>query len=203
MKGFIGVTAKEKEDILKQHIKPYDGYTVGNVNTNMYPLTVYDAARDKEGITVNNNGNPGVYRNHRINEEESVSAGFEVRNYAVELDTDTPVSNTDLSGETEVTKSVNEIAAKNLHYDEIDNAYEFDSEGPGDPNLGYNVYNDTLPSYDFDSKGPVDVYEDEQFEDFYFDDLIDDDENLQRKRDQIEESVKKTLDTFKKFKKYN
>jgi len=163
MKGFIGITAKEKEDILKQHVKPYDGYAVGNVNTNMYPLTVYDAARDKEGITVSNNGDPGVYRNHRINE----------------------------------------IAAKNLHYDAIEEPYDFDSKGPGDPNLGYNVYNDTLPSYDFDSKGPSDVYEDEQFEDFYFDDLIDDDEILQNKRDQIEESVKKTLDTFKKFKKYN
>lgn len=163
MKGFIGLSSKEKEDILKQHSKTYDGYAVGNVNTNMYPLTVYDAARDKEGITVNNTGNPGVYRNHNINE----------------------------------------IAAKNLHYDEIDPAYEFDSQGPGDPNLGYNVYNDTLPSYDFDSQGPTDVYEDEQFEDFYFDDLIDDDERLENKRDQIEESIKKTLNVFKKFKKYN
>jgi hypothetical protein len=119
MKGFIGLTTKEKEDILKQHVKPYDGYAVGNVNTNMYPLTVYDAARDKGGITVDNHGNPGVYRNHNINE----------------------------------------IAAKNLHYDAIEEPYEFDSQGPGDPNLGYDVYNDTLPSYDFDSKGP------EQFED--------------------------------------
>lgn len=168
MKGFIGLTTKEKEDILKQHVKPYDGYAVGNVNTNMYPLTVYDAARDKGGITVDNNGNPGTYRNHNINE----------------------------------------IAAKPLNYDSIEEPYEFDSQGPGDPNLGYDVYNGTLPSYDFDSKGPVDVYEDdeiesEEFEDFYFDDLIDDDENLQSKRDQIEESVKKTLDVFKKFKNYN
>jgi hypothetical protein len=100
MKGFIGLTAKEKEDILKQHVKPYDGYAVGNVNTNMYPLTVYDAARDKGGITVDNHGNPGVYRNHNINE----------------------------------------IAAKNLHYDAIEEPYEFDSQGPGDPNLGYDVY---------------------------------------------------------------
>lgn len=163
MKGFIGLTSKEKEDILKQHSTPYDGYAVGNVNTNMYPITVYDAAKDKDGITVNNTGNPGVYRNHNINE----------------------------------------IAAKNLHYDEIDNAYEFDSKGPGDPNLGYNVYNDTMTPYDFDSKGPVDVYEDETNEDFYFNDLVDADEELQAKRDEIEESVKKTLEVFKKFKKYN
>ena len=39
MRGFIGLTAKEKEDILKKHTQPYDGYaTMGN-NTNMYPLT--------------------------------------------------------------------------------------------------------------------------------------------------------------------
>jgi len=82
---------------------------------------------------------------------------------------------------------INEIAAKALNYDEIEPAYEFDSQGPGDPNLGYDVYNQTLPSYDFDSKGPVDVYEDE------CDECSED----------VNESVKKTLNMFKRIKKFN
>ena len=119
MRGFIGLTSKEKEDILKQHSQQYDGYSVRSQNnSNMYPITVYDNAKDKGGITLDNNYNPGIYRNHKINE----------------------------------------IAAKNLHYDSIDDAYEFDSNGPGDPNLGYNVYAQTNNAYDFDSQGPADPY---------------------------------------------
>jgi hypothetical protein len=175
MRGFIGLTSKEKEDILKQHSTPYDGYSVRSQNNNMYPLTVYDNAKDKGGITLDNNNNPGSYRNHKINE----------------------------------------IAAKNLHYDEIDPAYEFDSKGPGDPNLGYNVYNKTKPPYDFDSQGPADPFygggyqtgdedtniQDEkefEFDTKDFEDYIDgeDEEN-------ISESVNKTLEMFKKFKNYN
>ena len=83
--------------------------------------------------------------------------------------------------------NINEITAKNLHYDEIDDRYEFDSQGPGDPNLGYDVYNQTLPAYDFDSKGPVDVYEDE----------------CDASSEDVNEIIKKTLNIFKTFKKYN
>lgn len=118
MRGLIGLTTKEKEDILKKHSQVYDGYATRNQSTNMYPITVYNDARDSQGITLDNNYNPTIYKNHKINE----------------------------------------IAAKNLHYDEIEPAYEFDSSGPGDPNLGYDVYNDTRPAYDFDSQGPADPF---------------------------------------------
>jgi len=101
MRGFSIMSDEERQQIKQQHSKLYDGYAVGNVQSNMTPLTVYDAAQDKGGITVTSNGDVKTYRNHNINE----------------------------------------IAAKNLHYDEIDPAYEFDSPGPGDPNLGYDVYN--------------------------------------------------------------
>jgi len=118
MRGFIGLTSKEKEDILKKHSQVYDGYATKNNTSNMYPLTVYNDARDSQGITLDNKYNPSGYKNFKINE----------------------------------------IAAKNLHYSEIDPAYEFDSNGPGDPNLGYDIYNDTKTAYDFDSKGPSDPY---------------------------------------------
>jgi hypothetical protein len=188
MRGFIGLTAKEKEDILKKHTQPYDGYATRGISGNMYPITVYDDARDNQGVTLDNKNNPTQYKNHKINE----------------------------------------IAAKNLHYDEIDPAYEFDSNGPGDPNLGYDVYSQTIPSYDFDSQGPADPYyggvtkelptdsnsgiknkfkfDTKDFEDYIkdttFDDLLDDESLLDKKEEEIEEikeSYNKTKQMFKKI----
>jgi hypothetical protein len=170
MRGYSTMSDEERQQIIKQHAQVYDGYAIGNVPSNMTPLTVYDAARDKEGVTVNSFGDVKHYTNHKINE----------------------------------------IAAKNLHYDEIDPAYEFDSGGPGDPNLGYNVYNQTKPAYNFNSKGPVDVFED----DFVYNpkdpgcvDDEDEEENVEDLEDlgddELNENVHKTLDMFKRFKKYN
>ena len=99
---------------------------------------------------------------------------------------------------------INEIAAKNLHYDEIDPAYEFDSQGPGDVNLGYNVYNNTKPPYDFDSKGPVDVYEEDEamgldsYDDPVFSDYVDDE--VVSEDQKLYESINNTLGVFKKLK---
>jgi hypothetical protein len=196
MRGFVGLTAKEKEDILKKHSQPYDGYATMGQSGNMYPITVYNDARDNQGVTLDNKNNPTQYKNHRINE----------------------------------------IAAKNLHYDEIEPAYEFDSDGPGDPNLGYDVYNQTKNAYDFDSQGPADPYygggvqpgdydmdvdtEEQDMEginfdtkdfgqyikDTSFEDLLDDESLLDKQEDEIEEiheSINKTKDMFKRFKNFN
>jgi hypothetical protein len=161
MKGFFGLTKSEQDDILKQHSKPYDGYAVGNVNTNMYPLTVYNDARDSEGVTVTSNGNIKSYTNHQINE----------------------------------------ITAKPLNYDEIDNAYEFESQGP-QQSMVLDIY-DEKAAYNFKSKGPSDVFEEPEFEDPDFDSLLDADEDIEKEREEIEESVLKTMDMFKRFQKYN
>ena len=197
MRGFSMMSDEERQQIRQQHSQVYDGYSVGNVPTNMTPLTVYDAAQDKLGVTVTANGEVKEYMNHKINE----------------------------------------IAAKNLHYDEIDPAYEFDSNGPGDENLGYNVYNQTKPSYDFDSQGPADPYYgggtqpgdedmdvddtddrdmdeiefdtkdfDEYVKETSFEDLLDDESLLDKQEDEIEEiheSISKTKDMFKRFKNFN
>jgi hypothetical protein len=197
MRGFVGLTAKEKEDILKKHNQPYDGYATMGQKGNMYPITVYNDARDNQGVTLDNKNNPTQYKNYRINE----------------------------------------MAAKKLHYEEIEPAYEFDSDGPGDPNLGYDVYNQTKKAYDFDSQGPADPYygggtqpgdedmdvddtddrdmDEVEFDtkDFYeyvketsFEDLLDDESLLDKKEDELEEiheSINKTKDMFKRFKNFN
>ncbi len=155
---------EDRQSILKQHATVYDGYAVGNVPTNMTPLTVYDAAGDKEGVTVDMNGNVKTYRNHGINE----------------------------------------ITAKPGNYDEIEPAYEFESEGPQQSMTQMGM---GKRPYDFVSQGPSDVYEDELeggvYDDINFDERLSDDEELQQKRDQIEEKVNESLDMFKRFQKYN
>ena len=163
MRGYSTMSDEDRQSILKQHATVYDGYAVGNVQSNMTPLTVYDAARDKEGITVNGKGDVKTYTNHNINE----------------------------------------ITAKPGNYDEIDPAYEFESDGPQQSMTQMGM---GKRPYDFESQGPSDVYEDEveeMYQDMNFDDLLQTDEDLQAQRDQIEENVNKPLDMFKRFKNYN
>ena len=163
MRGFSKMSDNERQQIKQQHSKVYDGYATGNVPSNMTPLTVYDAAGDKEGITVDNLGNVKTYRNH----------------------------------------NVNEITAKPGNYDSIDQAYEFESDGPQQSMTQMGM---GKAPYDFVSKGPSDVYEDEDeelYDDIQFDDLLDNEEELDGKEDQIEESVNKSLDMFRRFNKYN
>jgi hypothetical protein len=130
----------------------------------MTPLTVYDPAGDKEGVTVDNKGNVKTYTN----------------------------------------VGINEIAAKPGNYDEIDPAYEFESDGPQQSMTQMGM---GKRPYDFVSQGPSDVYEDELeggvYDDIDFNELLSDDEELQQKRDQIEEKINESLDMFKRFQKYN
>lgn len=65
---FFKMTNEEKNNILDQHKSLYDGYVTQYESTKEQPLYVQDFANDKEGITVNNRGEVGVYRNNRINE---------------------------------------------------------------------------------------------------------------------------------------
>lgn len=164
MRGYSTMSDEDRQSILKQHATVYDGYAVGNVQSNMTPLTVYDAAGDKEGVTVDMNGNVKTYRNHGINE----------------------------------------ITAKPGNYDEIEPAYEFESEGPQQSMTQMGM---GKRPYDFVSQGPSDVYEDELeggvYDNINFDELLSDDEDLQQKRDQIEEKINESLDMFKRFQKYN
>jgi hypothetical protein len=164
MRGFSIMSDEERQKILKQHATVYDGYATGNVTSNMTPLSVYDAARDKVGVTVDNSGNVKAYTNHNVNE------------------------------------SVNEITAKPLNYDEIDAAYEFDSEGPQQSMTQMGM---GKKPYEFVSKGPSDVYEDEDdFEDKTFEDLLDDESALSQEETQLSESVNKSLDMFRRFKNF-
>ena len=97
--------------------------------------------------------------------------------------------------------NVNEITAKPGNYDSIDQAYEFESDGPQQSMTQMGM---GKAPYDFVSKGPSDVYEDEElYGDVEFDDLLNNEYELDGEEDQIEESVNKSLDMFRRFNKYN
>lgn len=65
---FFKMTNEERKNILDQHKDLYDGYVTRYNQSNEQPLYVQDFANDKAGITVNNRGEVGEYRNIRINE---------------------------------------------------------------------------------------------------------------------------------------
>lgn len=68
---FVGITQQEKNNILDQHKKIYDGYRiVQQTNTQPQPLYVQDFANDKEGFVVNNRGDVKKYTNMGINESQ-------------------------------------------------------------------------------------------------------------------------------------
>lgn len=66
---FFKMNQAERNDILDQHKKVYDGYvTTYGQQVNQQPLYIQDLANDKLGLTVNNKGEVKHYTNVRINE---------------------------------------------------------------------------------------------------------------------------------------
>lgn len=74
MRGYSNMSDKERKSIIKQHSQVYDGYSIGNVPSNMTPLTVYDSIGDKEGITVTNKGEVKKYTNNNINKPKTMNS---------------------------------------------------------------------------------------------------------------------------------
>lgn len=66
---FFKMNKAERNEILDQHRKVYDGFvTTYGQQINQQPLYVQDYANDKGGVTVNNKGEVKTYTNMRINE---------------------------------------------------------------------------------------------------------------------------------------
>ena len=63
--------SSEKENILSQHRKLYDGYqTMQPKVENTQPLYVQDFAKDKLGATITNDGTVKPYTDYRVNESQ-------------------------------------------------------------------------------------------------------------------------------------
>lgn len=121
----------EKENILSQHNTPYNGYaTLAQNPSNITPLTVQDFAKDKQGMTVGNNGKVQGFTNVGINEQ------MYGQRLDVEQDLD-PKAGFDYVQGSSNDEDTFEGMHKNLYkkkvkeqYDEVDPAYDFDTDGP-------------------------------------------------------------------------
>ena len=68
MRGYSTMSDEEKNSILQQHSAFYNGYATGNIPSGPQPLLQDEGPTDSQGITVNNRGEVGQYRNHLVNE---------------------------------------------------------------------------------------------------------------------------------------
>jgi hypothetical protein len=177
---FFNTTKEERENILDQHKKVYDGYvTRYNQESNMTPLYVQDFANDKEGITVNNKGEVTSYKNIGINEsplDKIADGSTDLENGTVDLD-DAPNDKSE----------VDHI----IMHDRYPSPSEDDSLENYENEMTFN--ND---AYEYD----IDELEDYSAEDISEDLFTEIDEDI---LPEFMSKINESLDMFKRFKKYN
>jgi hypothetical protein len=189
---FTKMTKEEKENILDQHKKIYDGYVTQYCQNVPQPLYVQDFANDKGGITINNKGEVTQYKNMNINEMrfDGKSTGL--------FDEDV------MSG----SKFEPEV---NIESSEVDE--QLDKIGDGDDDLEHGTFgkesemcshcgglgHDDMTGEECewcDGTGE-EGFTSKDDEDFIMYSDID-----EEKKESLKESVNKTLDMFKRFKKF-
>lgn len=177
---FFNTTKEERENILDQHKKVYDGYvTKYNQESNMTPLYVQDLANDKGGITINNKGEVTQYKNIGINEsplDRIADGATDLENGTVDLG--------------DATNDKSEVDSILMH-----DRYPSPSEDSSLEN-----YEDEMEVNNDEFEYDIDELEDFSSEDISEDLYTEvDDEDLPDFMSKLNES----LDMFKRFKKYN
>jgi hypothetical protein len=178
---FFNTTPEERENILDQHKKLYDGYvTKYNQESNMTPLYVQDLANDKGGVTINNKGEVSQYKNLGINESplDKIADG----------PTDLENGTVDLDNATNDKSEVDSILMHDRYPSPVDEEDSFDE------------YEDEMEMNNDQYEYDIDELEDYSAEDISEDLFTEiEEEILPDFMSQINES----LDMFKRFKKYN
>ncbi len=210
MRYMLNISDEEKQALLNQHSKPYDGYQTLRFPEPDNRLRTYDPAGDKGGITVNNRGEVKSYTNVGINESmnsdvaEPHYGSFDyVENKMCEACGGSVQEDVcEVCGESYMNEDITEP------YSEIDfSNYDFDSKGPeqfedddvyslddkNDISLdlsadGEEMYPEEKPAYEFDSPGPYGSTN--TFEGI---------ENP----DKVKESIVESLNWFKRFSNFN
>jgi hypothetical protein len=194
---FFKMNKDEKNDILDQHKKLYDGYvTRYNQESNETPLYTQDYANDKGGITVNNKGVVKTYTNMGINESMLDTIGDgpnDLENGTVDLESN---PNHEMMHDTYPSPNDDEeeyVSLGNFDEDMTQNLdqYEYDIDELEDYSTDelYEMYQESDPDYE----------ENENIDDDNFelggldgDDIPD-----------VMSSINESLDMFQRFKKYN
>ena len=129
----LNISDEEKQALLNQHSKPYDGYQTLRFPEPDNRIHTYDPAGDKAGITVNNKGEVKRYTNVGINESmnsdvaEPHYGSFDyVENKMCEACGGSVQEDVcEVCGESYMNEDITEP------YSEIDfSNYDFDSKGP-------------------------------------------------------------------------
>jgi hypothetical protein len=206
----LNISDEEKQALLNQHSKPYDGYQTLRFPEPDNRIYTYDPAGDKGGITVNNRGEVKPYTNVGINESmnsdvaEPHYGSFDyVENKMCEACGGSVQEDVcEVCGESYMNEDITEP------YSEIDfSNYDFDSKGPeqfkdddvyslddkNDMSLdlsadGEEMYPEEKPAYEFDSPGPYGSTN--TFEGV---------ENPEK----VKDSIKESLNWFKRFSNFN
>ena len=205
----LNISDEEKQALLNQHSRPYDGYQTLRFPEPDNRIHTYDPAGDKGGITVNNRGEVKSYTNVGINESmnsdvaEPHYGSFDyVENKMCECGGMYNENVCEVCGESYMNEDITEP------YSEIDfSNYDFDSKGPeqfedddvyslddkNDMSLdlsadGEEMYPNEKPAYEFDSPGPYGSTN--TFEGV---------ENPEK----VKDSIKESLNWFKRFSNFN
>ena len=209
MRYMLNISDEEKQALLNQHSKPYDGYQTLRFPEPDNRIYTYDPAGDKGGITVNNRGEVKPYTNIGINESmnsdvaEPHYGSFDyVENKMCECGGMYNENVCEVCGESYMNEDITEP------YSEIDfSNYDFDSKGPeqfedddvyslddkNDMSLdlsadGEEMYPEEKPAYEFDSPGA-----------FGATNTFEGVENPEK----VKDSIKESLNWFKRFSNFN
>lgn len=209
MRYMLNISDEEKQALLNQHSKPYDGYQTLRFPEPDNRLRTYDPAGDKGGITVNNRGEIKSYTNVGINEsmnsdvaEPHYGAFDYVENEMCECG---GMYNEGVCNECggsymneDITEPYSEIDFSNYDFDskgpeqfEDDDVYSLDDKNDMSLDLsadGEEMYPEEKPAYEFDSPGPYGSTN--TFEGI---------ENPEK----VKESIKESLNWFKRFSNFN
>jgi hypothetical protein len=179
------MTQAERNNILDQHKTIYDGFATQYGQPKEQPLYVQDFANDKGGITLNNKGEVKSYTNMRINEDVYTGSmgtpeqTFEDQDFMV---------------------SVGE---------------QKDMIGDGPEDLDHGTFEDDETEMLVSPEGEIDLFVDDEddyetMRGLFFDDEDGESESGELSFDNVDEDIveplqeqiNKTLDMFKRFKKY-
>jgi len=235
MRYMLNISDEEKQALLNQHSKPYDGYQTLRFPEPDNRIYTYDPAGDKGGITVNNRGEVKPYTNVGINESmnsdvaEPHYGSFDyVENEMCECggmynevvcnecggsymteDIVEPYSELDFSNYDFDSKGPEQFKDEDMHVDgpeqfrdedmevggeELFPSYDSDGnflgmvKGNGNMEDGKEMYPEEKPAYDFDSPGPYGSTN--TFEGV---------ENPEK----VKDSIKESLNWFKRFSNFN
>ena len=207
MRYMLNISDEEKQALLNQHSRPYDGYQTLRFPEPDNRIYTYDSAGDKGGVTINNKGEVKPYTNVGINEsvaEPHYGAFDYVEDEMCECG---GMYNEGVCNECggsymgvneDITEPYSEIDFSNYDFDskgpeqfQHDDVYSLDDENDMSLDLsadGEEMYPDEKPAYEFDSPGPYGSTN--TFEGV---------ENPEK----VKDSIKESLNWFKRFSNFN